>query len=40
MNNILDTGIKNAKNVDRYIFGQGGLMPPWTTTDYKNIPPY
>ena len=25
MNNILDTGIKNAKNVDRYIFGPGSL---------------
>tara|TARA_Y100000994_G_scaffold248765_1_gene257573 strand:- start:734 stop:1852 length:1119 start_codon:yes stop_codon:yes gene_type:complete len=25
MNNILDTGIKNAKNVDRYIFGPDSL---------------
>tara|TARA_Y100001970_G_scaffold61075_1_gene77952 strand:- start:64511 stop:65629 length:1119 start_codon:yes stop_codon:yes gene_type:complete len=25
MKNILDTGIKNAKNVDRYIFGAGSL---------------
>ena len=25
MKSILDTGIKNAKNVDRYIFGAGSL---------------
>ena len=25
MNNILDTGIKNARNVGRYIFGSGSV---------------